>query len=82
VRAERPRIAPTWLVLLLAVVVILTMLASSPRGGLQQRLASVGEPSDLSAAYLEAWSSRRTRNSSRCWARSMRRSAGSTTPSA
>ncbi|MGF6724891.1 hypothetical protein P3T43_004260 [Paraburkholderia sp. GAS41] len=61
-RAERPRIAPTWLVLLLAVVVILTMLASSPRGGLQQRLASVGEPSDLSAAYLEAWSKVQPKN--------------------
>jgi hypothetical protein len=56
VRAERPRIVPAWLVLLLAGVVLLTMLASSPRGGLQQRLASVGAPSDLSAAYLEAWS--------------------------
>ena len=55
-RAERPRIAPTKLVLLLAAVVPLTMIASSPRGGLQQRLASVGAPSDLSAAYLEAWS--------------------------
>ncbi|MGA3249985.1 MAG: hypothetical protein ABSD12_17800, partial [Paraburkholderia sp.] len=55
-RAERPRIVPAWLVLLLAGVVLLTMLASSPRGGLQQRLASVGAPSDLSAAYLEAWS--------------------------
>jgi hypothetical protein len=62
VRAERPRIAPAWLVLLLAAVVPLTMLASSPRGGLQQRLASVGAPSDLSAAYLEAWSKVQPKN--------------------
>jgi hypothetical protein len=62
VRAERPRIAPAWLVLLLAAVVPLTMVASSPRGGLQQRLASVGAPSDLSAAYLEAWSKVQPKN--------------------
>lgn len=38
------------------------MLASSPRGGLRQRIASVGAPSDLSAAYLEAWSKVQPKN--------------------
>jgi hypothetical protein len=62
VRDERPRIAPTWLVLVLAAVVPLTMLASAPRGGLEKRVASVGAPSDLSAAYLEAWSKVQPKN--------------------
>ena len=61
-RDERPRIAPTWLVLVLAAVVPLTMLASAPRGGLEKRVASVGAPSDLSAAYLEAWSKVQPKN--------------------
>jgi polysaccharide biosynthesis protein PelB len=56
VNTQRPRIVPAWIVLLVAAVVLLAMLAVSPRGRLKQRVASVGAPSDLSAAYLEAWS--------------------------
>ncbi|WP_240766721.1 tetratricopeptide repeat protein [Paraburkholderia flava] len=52
---NRPRIVPLWLVLLLAGVVLLTCYAVAPRGGLRERMATVGAPSDLSAAYLEAW---------------------------
>ena len=52
---NRPRIVPVWLVLLMAGVVLLTFYAVAPRGGLRERMASVGAPSDLSAAYLEAW---------------------------
>jgi len=53
---KRPRIVSTWLVFTLAALVLATMYAVSPRGGLRQRVASVGAPSDLSVAYLEAWS--------------------------
>jgi hypothetical protein len=53
---KRPRIVSTWLVLTLAAVVLATMYAVAPRGGMRQRIASVGAPSDLSVAYLEAWS--------------------------
>ncbi|ORC49413.1 hypothetical protein B2G74_15480 [Burkholderia sp. A27] len=60
--AKRPRIAPTWLVCLLAGVVLLTIYGVSPRGGLRQRVASVGAPSELSVAYLEAWSKVRPDN--------------------
>ncbi|HDR9508197.1 hypothetical protein C5615_17645 [Burkholderia cepacia] len=52
---NRPRIVPPWLVLVLAGVVLLTCYAVAPRGGLRERMAAVGAPSDLSAAYLEAW---------------------------
>ncbi|MFC0575400.1 tetratricopeptide repeat protein [Paraburkholderia solisilvae] len=41
---------------MLAAVVLATMYAVSPRGGMRERIASVGAPSDLSVAYLEAWS--------------------------
>ncbi|MDQ7977802.1 tetratricopeptide repeat protein [Paraburkholderia sp. SARCC-3016] len=53
---KRPRIVSTWLVLTLAAVVLATMYAVAPRGGMRERIASVGAPSDLSVAYLEAWS--------------------------
>jgi polysaccharide biosynthesis protein PelB len=53
---KRPRIVSTWLVLTLAAVVLATLYAVAPRGGMRQRIASVGAPSDLSVAYLEAWS--------------------------
>jgi hypothetical protein len=56
VASKRPRIVSTWLVLTLAAIVLATMYAVSPRGGMRQRVASVGAPSDLSVAYLEAWS--------------------------
>jgi len=62
VSAKRPRIAPTWLVCLMAGVVLLTIYGVSPRGGLRQRVASVGAPSELSVAYLEAWSKVRPDN--------------------
>lgn len=52
---SRPRIASPWLVLLLAAVVVLVFYATYPHGGLRERMASAAEPSDLSAAYLEAW---------------------------
>jgi len=55
VLASRPRIASTWLVLLLAAVVVLTFYATYPHGGLRERMTAAAEPSDLSAAYLEAW---------------------------
>ncbi|NYH21762.1 tetratricopeptide repeat protein [Paraburkholderia bryophila] len=51
----RPRIAPTWLVLLLAGVVLVTLYLVHPRGGLRSRMTSTDAPSDLSIAYLEAW---------------------------
>ncbi|MGE8330039.1 MAG: tetratricopeptide repeat protein [Paraburkholderia nemoris] len=51
----RPRIAPTWLVLLLAGVVLMTLYLVHPRGGLRSRMTSTDAPSDLSIAYLEAW---------------------------
>ncbi len=51
----RPRIAPTWLVLVLASTVAVTFYATHPRGGLRQRMTSNAVPSDLSVAYLEAW---------------------------
>ena len=54
--AKRLRIAPAWLVYLLAGVVLLALYGVSPRGGLRQRVASVGAPNELSVAYLEAWS--------------------------
>ncbi|HEY3598862.1 MAG TPA: tetratricopeptide repeat protein, partial [Paraburkholderia sp.] len=56
VTVKRPHIVSTWLVFALAAVVLVTMYGVSPRGGLRQRVASVGAPSDLSVAYLEAWS--------------------------
>lgn len=59
---KRPRIVPTWLVYSLAGVVVATMYGVSPRGGLRQRVASVGAPSELSVAYLEAWSKVRPDN--------------------
>ena len=59
---KRPRIVPTWLVYSLAGVVLATMYGVSPRGGLRQRVASVGAPSELSVAYLEAWSKVRPDN--------------------
>ncbi|MGH8782546.1 tetratricopeptide repeat protein [Paraburkholderia sp.] len=52
---NRPRIVSLWLVLVLAGVVLLTCYAVAPSGGLRERMATVGAPSDLSAAYLEAW---------------------------
>ncbi|REG57468.1 tetratricopeptide repeat protein [Paraburkholderia sp. BL6669N2] len=52
---KRPRIAPTWLVLLLAGVVLITLYLVHPRGGLRSRMTSTDAPSDLSIAYLEAW---------------------------
>lgn len=52
---NRPRIAPTWLVLLLAGVVLVTLYLVHPRGGLRSRMTSTDAPSDLSIAYLEAW---------------------------
>ncbi len=52
---SRPRIAPTWLVLLLAGVVLITLYLVHPRGGLRSRMTSTDAPSDLSIAYLEAW---------------------------
>lgn len=52
---KRPRIASPWLVLVLAGVVLLAGNAVAPHGGLRERMAAVGGPSDLSAAYLEAW---------------------------
>lgn len=51
----RPRIAPTWLVAVLAGAVALTFYATHPRGGLRQRMTSNAVPSELSVAYLEAW---------------------------
>lgn len=51
----RPRIAPTWLVLVLASTVAITFYATHPRGGLRQRMTANAVPSDLSVAYLEAW---------------------------
>ena len=59
---KRPRIVPTWLVYTLTGVVLATMYGVSPRGGLRQRVASVGAPSELSVAYLEAWSKVRPDN--------------------
>ncbi len=53
--ASRPRIAPPWLVLLLAAVVLLTYYATWPREGLRERIASTTGPSELGVAYLEAW---------------------------
>jgi hypothetical protein len=55
VDTSRPRIASPWLVLLLAAVVVLTFYATYPHGGLRERMTAAAEPSDLSAAYLEAW---------------------------
>jgi polysaccharide biosynthesis protein PelB len=55
VDTSRPRIASPWLVLLLAAVVVLTFYATYPHGGLRERMSAAAEPSDLSAAYLEAW---------------------------
>ncbi|OXI65070.1 hypothetical protein CFB81_30300 [Burkholderia sp. AU28863] len=55
VTGNRPRIAPPWLVLVLAGVVLLAGYAAAPHDGLRERMAAVGGPSDLSAAYLEAW---------------------------
>jgi hypothetical protein len=52
---NRPRIASTWLVLLLAGVVLITLYLVHPRGGLRSRMTSTDAPSDLSIAYLEAW---------------------------
>jgi hypothetical protein len=52
---NRPRVAPTWLVLLLAGVVLMTLYLVHPRGGLRSRMTSTDVPSDLSIAYLEAW---------------------------
>jgi hypothetical protein len=59
---KRPRIVPTWLVYTLAGVVLATMYGVSPSGGLRQRVASMGAPSELSVAYLEAWSKVRPDN--------------------
>jgi polysaccharide biosynthesis protein PelB len=52
---HRPRIAPTWIVLLLAGVVLITLYLVHPRGGLRSRMTSPTEASNLSTAYLEAW---------------------------
>ncbi|MEZ0602427.1 tetratricopeptide repeat protein [Paraburkholderia sp. IW21] len=52
---NRPRIAPTWLVLLLAGVVLVTLYLVHPRGGLRTRMTLTDAPSALSIAYLEAW---------------------------
>ncbi len=52
--AKRPRIAPLWLVLLLAGMVVLTFCATWPGGGLRERVATA-PTSELSVAYLEAW---------------------------
>ncbi|AOJ58515.1 tetratricopeptide repeat protein [Burkholderia thailandensis] len=52
---DRPRIAATWLVALLAAVVVLTLYLMHPRGGLRERMMAVARPSDLSTAYLETW---------------------------
>jgi polysaccharide biosynthesis protein PelB len=55
VDVKRPRIAPTWLVLFLAMVVLMVLFLMHPRGGLRSRMTSTDAPSDLSVAYLEAW---------------------------
>ena len=52
---SRPRIASTWLVLLLAGVVLIALYLTHPRGGLRSRMTSTDSPSALSIAYLEAW---------------------------
>ncbi len=53
--ASRPRIAPPWLVLLLAAVVVLIFCIAWPREGLRERIASNAGPSELGVAYQEAW---------------------------
>lgn len=53
--ARRSKIAPQWLVYLLAVVVLATLYSAYPRGKLQNRLLSSEAPTDVSVAYLEAW---------------------------
>jgi polysaccharide biosynthesis protein PelB len=52
---NRPRIAPNWLVYLLAGVVLASLWFLHPRDGLKSRMTSTDAPSDLSIAYLEAW---------------------------
>ncbi len=52
----KPRIAPAWLVALLTLAVLAALYAVAPRGGMRERIASIGAPSGLSVAYLEAWS--------------------------
>lgn len=52
---SRPRIAPPWLVLLLAAVVLLMFYAAWPRAALRERIASTHGPSELGVAYQEAW---------------------------
>lgn len=52
---KRPRIAPTWLILTLAGVVLCALYFMHPRGGLRARMTSTDAPSEVSVAYLEAW---------------------------
>lgn len=51
-RADRPRLAPHWLVLLLAMLVGGTLLLLYPRQDLERRLTTDTEQSDLSTSYL------------------------------
>lgn len=51
-----PRIASSWLIALLAGAVLIALYVLTLRGGIRERVASVGAPSALSVAYLEAWS--------------------------
>ena len=55
VDVKRPRIAPTWLVLTFAGVVLCALYFMHPRGGLRERMTSTDAPSEVSVAYLEAW---------------------------
>ncbi|MGI4861560.1 MAG: tetratricopeptide repeat protein [Janthinobacterium lividum] len=52
---RRPRIAPPWLVAVLTAAVLVALYLSYPRGQFRGRTTSTAAPSDLSAAYLEAW---------------------------
>ncbi|MGS0976515.1 tetratricopeptide repeat protein [Burkholderia glumae] len=53
--ASRPRIAPPWLVLLLALGVVVILYTAWPREALRERIASTAGPSELGVAYQEAW---------------------------
>lgn len=51
-RAERPSLAPHWLVFVLAVLVGIALLLLFPRQDLERRLANETESTELSTAYL------------------------------
>ncbi|WP_414444421.1 tetratricopeptide repeat protein [Burkholderia sp. 22PA0106] len=53
--ADRPRIAPPWLVLLLAAGAVAILYTAWPREALRERIASTAGPSELGVAYQEAW---------------------------